>query len=214
MLDVRGTSILQRQVDALRAGGIRDFVVVTGYKDASVIINDVAKVRNANYAETGEAASLALARKSLSSACVVAYGDIVYRPFILSMLMEKEADIVVIVDAAESGRGAGTDRAVCSVPFTPDFLDDTPVTLTAIGVDVTKGDGRWVGLMKLSAVGAARFGAELDAMAADGTLAKASIPDVLNRLILAGEKPAVVYITGNWLDVNDVFDLAQARNVT
>ena len=214
MLDVRGTSILQRQVDAFRTRGIHDVVVVTGYKDASVIVEDVAKVRNTKYAETGEAASLALARKSLSSACIVAYGDIVYRPFILSMLMEKEADIAVIVDAAESGRRAGTDLAACSVPFTADFLDDTPVTLTGIGVDATKGDGRWVGLMKLSAAGAARFAAELDAMAADGSLVKASIPDVLNRLIAAGEKPAVIYITGNWLDVNDIFDLAQARNVT
>jgi phosphoenolpyruvate phosphomutase len=213
MLDVRGTSILQRQVDAMRAHGIRDIAVVTGYKDASVIVSDVTKVQNPNFAETGEAASLALARNSLASDCVVAYGDIVFRPFILSMLMEKEADIAVIVDAVGNGRGAGTDLAACSMPFTLDFLDDTPVTLTAVGDKVIKGDGRWVGLMKLSAAGAARFGAELDAMAADGTLAKASIPDVLNRLIAAGEKPAVVYITGNWLDVNDAFDLAQARNV-
>ena len=215
MLDIRGTSILQRQVDALRNHGIRDFTVVTGYKDAAVIVADVAKVRNADFASTGEAASLAAARKALAGDCIVAYGDIVYRPFILSMLMEKEADIAVIVDAA--GRGAtsdSTDAASCSLPFTADFLDDAPVTLNAIGAGVTQADGRWVGLMKLSAAGAARFGAEMDAMAADGTLAKATIPDVLNRLIAAGEKPAVVYITGNWLDVNDAFDLAQARNVT
>ncbi len=215
MLDVRGTSILQRQVDALRTHGVRDFTVVTGYKDAAVIVADVAKVRNANYAETGEAASLALAGTALASDCIVAYGDIVYRPFILSMLMEKDADIAVIVDAAGSGSAAAgsMDLAACSVPFAADYLDDTPVTLTGIGTGVSKGDGRWVGLMKLSAAGAARVRATLDAMAADGTLAKASIPDVLNRLIAAGEKPAVVYITGNWLDVNDAFDLAQARNV-
>ncbi len=218
MLDVRGTSILQRQVEALRTHGIRDFTVVTGYKDAAVIVADVAKVRNAKHAETGEAASLALAGTALSSDCIVAYGDIVYRPFILSMLMEKDADIAVIVDAAgarddNKAAESSTDLAACNVPFTADFLDDTPVTLTAIGANVKKGNGRWVGLMKLSAAGAARVRAMLDSMAADGTLAKASIPDVLNRMIAAGEKLAVVYITGNWLDVNDAFDLAQARNV-
>ena len=31
-------------------------------------------------------------------------------------------------------------------------------------------------------------------------------------LIDAGAKPQVVYITGGWLDVNDAFDLARARN--
>jgi phosphoenolpyruvate phosphomutase len=217
MLDIRGTSILQRQVEALRNHDIRDITVVTGYKDAAVNVADVVKVRNGDFATTGEAVSLAVARNALSGECIVAYGDIVYRPFILSMLMAKEADIAVIVDAARAGRneaGTGTDVASCSVPFTPDFLDDMPVTLNAIGAGVTRVDGRWVGLMKLSAACATRFGAELDAMAADGTLAKATIPDVLNRLIAAGEKPAVIYIAGNWLDVNDVFDLAQARNVS
>jgi phosphoenolpyruvate phosphomutase len=213
MLDVRGTSILQRQIDTFRTHGIREIIVVTGYKDESVVVADAAKVQNANYAESGEAASLALARDSLASDCIVAYGDIVFRPFILSLLLEKEADITVIVDAARSARGGGVDLAACDVPFTPDFLDDTPVILTAVGREVIKADGRWVGLLKFSAAGAARLAAVLDGMALDGTLTNASIPDILNRLIAAGEKPAVVYITGNWLDVNDAFDLAQARNV-
>ena len=135
------------------------------------------------------------------------------------MLMDVEADIAIVVDAAwherrETGHQKRDDLVRCSVPFTADFLDDTAVSLTQIGPDIAAVDGEWVGLMKLSDRGAKRLAAELDAMAADGSLNKASLPDVLQRLIDAGEKPAVVYITGNWLDVNDAFDLAQARNVT
>jgi hypothetical protein len=36
--------------------------------------------------------------------------------------------------------------------------------------------------------------------------------DLFTRLMDSGAKPQVVYITGNWLDVNDAFDLARARN--
>jgi phosphoenolpyruvate phosphomutase len=219
MLDVRGTSILQRHVAALRNHGIGEIAVVTGYKAEAVNLAGIKTVRNAAYETTGEAASLALAKDKLTGACVIGYGDIVYRHFVLSMLLDCEADIAVVVDAGwkdrhESGAKKGADLARCSVPFTADFLDDAPVTLTAIGAGLAEVDGEWVGLMKVSEKGAARLALELDRMAADGSLATASLPDLLQRLIAAGERPAVVYITGNWLDVNDAFDLAQARNVT
>jgi phosphoenolpyruvate phosphomutase len=55
---------------------------------------------------------------------------------------------------------------------------------------------------------------ELDAMDADGLLRDAEIPDLLNRMMAAGHKVQVQYITGQWLDVDDVHDLAQARNIT
>ena len=49
-------------------------------------------------------------------------------------------------------------------------------------------------------------------MEADGSINSASMIDLINRLIDSGAKPQVVYITGGWLDVNDAFDLARARN--
>ncbi len=35
---------------------------------------------------------------------------------------------------------------------------------------------------------------------------------IARRLIAAGERVGVVYVAGHWLDVNDAFDLARARN--
>ena len=80
--------------------------------------------------------------------------------------------------------------------------------------DPAEAHGEWVGLVKLSGRGAALVRAEIAAMEADGSLAKAGLPELINRLIARGESPAVVYVTGDWLDVNDAFDLARARNFT
>jgi hypothetical protein len=74
--------------------------------------------------------------------------------------------------------------------------------------------GEWVGLVKLSERGAGLVRDEIAAMEKDGAAAKAGLPELINRLIAKGEKPAVVYVTGDWLDVNDAFDLARARNFT
>jgi phosphoenolpyruvate phosphomutase len=97
-----------------------------------------------------------------------------------------------------------------------DSLDESPVLLERVDSEMPPedADGEWVGLMKLSARGSELVRAEIEAMEKDGTIGKAALPDLFNRLIAKGEKPAVVYVTGDWLDVNDAFDLARARNFT
>ena len=47
-----------------------------------------------------------------------------------------------------------------------------------------------------------------------GSLERASLLDLLSRLLAAGHAVGVVYALGNWLDVDDAFDLARARNFT
>ena len=49
-------------------------------------------------------------------------------------------------------------------------------------------------------------------MAAEGSLASADLGAVLTRMAAAGERIGVVYVTGFWRNVNDLMDLAQARD--
>ena len=71
-------------------------------------------------------------------------------------------------------------------------------------------NGEWIGLAKLTARGAKRVRAELDAMAADGSIAAAGLPELFTRLARGDDAPRVVYVTGHWMDVDDAFDLARA----
>lgn len=66
--------------------------------------------------------------------------------------------------------------------------------------------------MKLSATGSELVRAELAKLRQEGLLDRANMPDLLNRLVEAGHRVRVQYITGHWLDVDDSFDLAKARN--
>jgi phosphoenolpyruvate phosphomutase len=219
MLDVRGKSLLQRQVDALAEHGVAPVTVVAGYRPDAIDVSGVSKVVNEAHESTGEVASLARARDALDGECVVGYGDILYRGFLLTAVLGCQADVVLVVDAdpsarrAESGRTNG-DLVRCSVPFTSDLTDDTRVVLEAFGAPAADADGKFIGLLKLSQRGALRVRDELDAMMADGSGTHADLAELLTRLVAAGEKPSIVYVTGNWLDVNDVFDLARARNVS
>ena len=219
MVDVRGKPLLHRLVGSFNDAGVRELTVVTGYKADTVNFPGINTAENTDFETTGEVASLACSMDALQGECVVSYGDIMFRSHVLNQLLDCEADIAVVVDANWKQERAETtkrtvDLAACSHAYTGDYFDDEVSELTRLDSAMNEADanGEWIGLAKFSAKGSELLRAELDNMKSDGSLAKASMNDLFNRLIDSGAKPQVVYITGNWLDVNDAFDLARARN--
>ena len=221
MLDLRGEPLLRRLVRGFNEAGLRDVTVVCGYREEAVDLTSVKKVVNEDYAETGEIASLALGLESVKGPALIAYGDIIFESYILDLLLQSEADISLVVDAKwrEHRKDApkhAPDLVICDRPYSEDLLlDDTPVLLQGFEGLIARdlAHGEWIGLAKVSERGLALIRQELAAMEADGSLARAGMPDLFNRLIRAGARPEVTYIAGHWLDVNDAFDLAWARNV-
>ena len=50
-------------------------------------------------------------------------------------------------------------------------------------------------------------------MQADGSIDGALLSQLLERMRSDGNQIVVSYVTGDWLDLDTAFDLAQARNV-
>ncbi len=219
MIDVRGQPLLRRLVSTFRECGIGDVTVVRGYKKDAVALPSVTAIDNDDYEATGEVASLACAIDHLKGSCVVSYGDILFRRYILENLLETEGDIVLAVDAlwherSEDAEGQVRDLVACARPYTGDYLDDEPVELTrmASGLTAAETSGEWLGLVKLTATGAEQMRGAIKAMEADGSLKDAGMPELFVRLIEAGAAPKAHYVTGHWLDVDNTADLARARN--
>ncbi len=229
MVDVRGRPLLGQLLDTLRQSGVRDVAVVRGYAKEAIgpevwsqegPAGSLTLLDNDDYAHTGEVASLLRAADRLHGETVLVYGDVLFRRYILDALMGVDADIVIAVDAlhqrAEGEPGTHSpypgDLVLADKPFSASYLDDQPAILRAIGgVGPVDSMGEWIGLMRLSARGAGLLRDELAAMQADGSAARSDIPTLLKRL--AARTPvAVHYITGHWLDVDTMTDLADARN--
>ena len=219
MVDIRGQPLLRRLVGSLREQGLRDVTVVRGYRKEAVDVPSIRVVDNDAYETTGEVASLACAEKQIEGECLISYGDILFRNHILSALLDAPGDIVLSVDAlwkAREGVGGGRTRDLvnCSRASTAGVLDDQSAHITGIGgiLKPDSIDGEWVGLAKLSAKGSALVREEIAAMRADGSWKTAGLPDLFGRLVSRGVRVDVAYVAGQWLDVNDAFDLANARN--
>jgi phosphoenolpyruvate phosphomutase len=215
MVDVRGEPLLKRLVATLRGAGVRDVTVVRGYAKDAIDVADISVVDNDAYATTGELASLACAADRLAGSSVIAYGDVLFRRYILDGLLAAAGDIVVAVDALWRERRTGQvrDLVAATQPFSADYLDEEPARLEAIGptLDEARVSGEWIGIVRFSPRGAELAREELARIEAEGALATADLPGFLTRLA-AREEVRVHYVTGHWLDVDDLADLAEARN--
>jgi len=218
MVDVRGQPLLRRLATTFNHANIRKISVVRGYKKSSVNLPSIDFRDNDSFETSGEVESLAKASDQLNGKCIFSYGDILFRHYVLDQLLETRNDIVLVVDALWQDRdpepqSRTRDLVRCAESFTTKYLDEDEVALTAIGHDFLTADiqGEWIGLAKFSAVGSERIHSEIEKMQQDTSLKKASMIDLFDRLIRAGEKIHIIYISGQWLDIDNADDLADAQ---
>jgi phosphoenolpyruvate phosphomutase len=201
MIPIAGKPILAHILDAYRSASVRDLVVVRGFAKNAVDLPGATYVDNDAHATTGELASLAAASDALDGPCVVSYGDVLFKKYVLEELLDAEGDFVIAVDSlATPDRPA--DWVVASEPHARAAIL-REVTLRAIDTDpkTPRITGEWTGLLKLSAEGARIVREMLH------TDARGGVPDLLRRIVTSGRKVRVVYSRGGWLDVDTLSDV-------
>ncbi len=217
MLDVRGKPLLSRLVDTLNGGGVRDITVVRGYRKEMVNLPTIKTKDNDRYEATGEASTLACASDQIAGDTILTYGDILFRQHILDLVSKSDGDIVLAADAIWRERDPDPNSRIrdlisCSIPFKTGYLEDEAVVVKKIGPDLNSDeiDAEWIGVARLSKDGANEVKNELKLMDAENCLTGASLIELFQRLIVRGISINVVYVAGQWLDVDNPADLMDA----
>lgn len=220
MVPIAGKPILGHILDAYRSANVRDLVVVRGFAKEAVNLPGATYVDNDAFATTGEIASLATAKASLEgSACLVSYGDVVFKKHVLDELLDAEGDFVIAVDSLPAQPGEGktprrADWAICSEPHSrKTLLGKVTLKDMATAPDTLGITGEWTGILKTSAAGSKVIAEMIDKLP-EGELAKLSMPDLLRRLVKDGKTVRVVYSRGGWLDVNTLGDVVKGGAFT
>ena len=219
MIDVRGQPLLQRLVSTLAESGVRDTLVVRGYRKQAVSVFGARYVDNDRFGETGEVYSLDMAGQALQGELVLAYGDVLFRRYILDSLLASSADIVLAVDArvwTPASASGARDLVVADHRFSGDYLDDAPAHLVSMApalAPTQETAGEWMGLARLSPLGAQWLVEEIEALKTEGLYESADLPTLFTR-IAARHPVRIKYFTGHWMDVDTLADLADARNFT
>ena len=217
LLKVGGTSLLERIIGDLRKNLVKDIKVVAGYKKEKIDLPGITIIANDTYAETGEAASLDLALGDCDGNTLILFGDVLFRRYIASLLLNDESDVAIVVDGNFDSRendGKPSDYVIASRGSSEQlFLDRDVILKKAIfGPPEEEYDGEWFGMMKLSGVGVGWVKELLHEARGTPTHAKMQIVDILNQLTEGGKQVKVHYIEGGWIEVDSLVDLNQAQD--
>jgi phosphoenolpyruvate phosphomutase len=217
LIDINGKPLIEQSIDTFYSHDIKDITIVTGYKSEAFKFQNIKYVKNEAYESTSELSSLLLAQKQILDNCVISYGDILYRKYILTRLLEEKGDITIVVDAAIEGRSTDYtgDFVMCSRAHSNKFNEAAAelkgITFGRTG-DKKEAHGEWIGLIKSNKNGSAAIQKALNELSAKPDFNKMKLPDLMNHLLASNVKINVLYIDGHWMDIDTYADVSKGQN--
>lgn len=209
LVEIRGQTLLERQLAALRAGGVEEIGIVTGYRRELLAGFGLHEFHNPRWEQTQMVTSLACAAEWLTAApCLVSYADIFYQPEAVRALIASDADLALTYDL--NWQALWTRRFGDPLLDAETFRLNPDGTVAEIGrkpQSLAEIEGQYMGLLRFTPVGWAaveRMRKGLNAEERD----RLDMTSALQRVIALGEWPvtAVPY-SGEWGEVDAEEDL-------
>jgi phosphoenolpyruvate phosphomutase len=223
MLEVKGRTLLERQLETLGGFGIRDVVVVRGYRKECIDLPGARFVDNDRYRDTGEIHSLFCAERELTKPFVLLYGDIVFEPGIMEKLLRAQADVAVVVDRAypdlmRTGKLPDGPRDLVVTETPSDGARFVAAAegsrVLRIGPEVAPADahGEFIGLASFSAGGARLVCDTYRQLRIERAeaLERASVTHLLQAIIDRGRTVTAIDVHKGWMDIDSFDDYRRA----
>ncbi len=217
MVNIRGVPLLANIVDAYNSVGIKEILVVRGYKKEAVNLPNLTYVDNDAFAETGELDSLLKAlqtKEGRFQTTIVSYGDVLFNSYIPQALLQTKGDFVIFVDSDWQEKTSYTRLggfAECTAPNSRKAFN-AQIHLKQLGKTVPSNmiHGVWMGFLKVSAPGVTQLHQILTELLADPIHRKAGMAILFQELLRRNCSIRVLYTVGHWLDINSLDDVVQA----
>ncbi len=234
LLDIKGKTILDRQVSALNECDIKEIALVRGYKKEAISLPNIRYYDNDRYEETGELVSLFCAENELKGRTIVLYGDIIFDTSILEKLLKSPADIALAVDLAwfdQEQRNAqpthlNPDLVTLAAPPGKSYLSrfvmpegEHQVVKVGQQLPHEQAHGEFIGMAMFSEKGtqalrecyhAAQKRHQSSPFHESASLTKASFTDMLQELIDRGHQIQAVPIFKGWMEVDSFEEYQKA----
>lgn len=213
MVEVEGKSLIERQLEVLRAAHSEPIILIGGYRSEMLVRPGITLKLNPRYAETNMVWTLFCAEEDFEGGFILAYGDIVYSPAVLKALMVSDADISTTIDLdwEEYWRARNEDP----------LEDAETLKLSSDGAileigqkpkSISEIEGQYMGLIKFSAKGVEILKKVFHNAKIAGSIRgkqpeKAYMTDLLQNIVDLGYRIQAIPVHGGWIEVDTVEDL-------
>jgi choline kinase len=214
LVDLEGKPLIERQILALRRGGVDRIGVVRGYRAEMIDMTGVSGFTNERWAETNMVMSLAAAADWLRAGpVIVSYADIFYRGELVRGLASAPGDLVISYDRA--WRSLWTRRFADPLADAETFRIDAVGRLLEIGGKTTRIEdieGQYMGLLKFTPA-AWRAVETLLGTLDEATRERLDMTGLLRRLLSLKFAIHTFATEGQWGEIDNPEDVALYKNM-
>jgi choline kinase len=209
LVELEGTPLIERQIAALRRGGVDEIGVVRGYRAEMIDFPGLFYFTNQRWAQTSMVMSLAVAAAWLRSGpVIVSYADIFFRSELVRGLAGAAGQLVITYD--RDWRRLWTRRFDDPLADAETFRIDAAGQLLEIGGKTTRIEdiqGQYMGLLKFTPPGWSTVEtllSILDAPVRD----RLDMTGLLSRLLAEKKLPIGTFATdGQWGEIDNPEDV-------
>ncbi len=208
LVEVAGKPLLDYQLEAIKAAGVDDISVVTGYCAPQVRHSHIDHYfHNVDWKQTNMVYSLTMAQNCLQqSTCIVSYSDIFYQKQAVCNLIQSKHDVAITYDP----NFLSLWQARFDDPLTDleTFKVDGSGLLQEIGAKATTTAsimGQYMGLIKITPVGWLAIQTLLKALP-HAVFQRIDVTALLSLLIADGIQVAAIPYQGQWGEIDNERD--------
>lgn len=212
MVELHGKSLLNWQLSALRKAGIKDILVVRGYKK-EMVTGSFEFVDNPRWNKTNMVASLLYATEWLHKGpCIISYSDIVYPADAIIKLMESDQPLSILFDT--NWEQLWRKRFTKPLTDAESFIINKEGFVVEIGkknVTLSEIQGQYMGLIKITPQATAWI---LELLGDNQNLTdKLDMTGLISLLINENRPIKGVPFGGIWCEVDSESDLKVAEEL-
>jgi choline kinase len=222
LVEINGRSILERQLDAYRAAGVDDVVIVRGYRKESIQVSGARYFDNDDFRRNNILVSLFHAEPAMAGGFLFSYSDIVFRPEAVRAAQETEGDFALVIDRLWHEAYVGRKNHPVEEGEVARVEDDRVTRVGKKTMPPEEASGEFIGLARFSRTGIGRMRERFHARRRElagqpyGRAPRfevAYLTDLLNDLIDSGEVMRPAFIDGGWREIDTVEDLERAKPI-
>jgi len=221
LIDICGKTILERQMEALKANDINDFVVVKGYQQEKINYPGLQYFINDNYQNNNILNSLFYAEKAMGDEFITSYSDILYDKSVVERLLATPGDISLVVDMDWQEYYQGRTKHPIGEAENVIITDGK---ITKIGKHLTgnESQGEFIGMAKFSRRGAEILREEFKRVKEQysgkpfqraAIFEKAYLTDMFQEIIDRGYDICPALIQKNWWEIDTDEDLEKVNEI-
>ncbi|MCA9408038.1 MAG: phosphocholine cytidylyltransferase family protein [Candidatus Omnitrophica bacterium] len=210
---VGNTTLLACQLAALNVDKIKEIILVTGYRAATLETFGYKTYHNPIWADTNMVSSLLCAKVEFNDALVVSYSDIIYEQNIVQKLVQQTEDIVVVYD--RNWQSLWEQRFDNPLDDAESFIIDETGRIKDIGrkgCSLSDIQGQYTGLLRFSPK-ALTWIVEYTNHLTKEVLYKLDMTTLLRSLIEQGYPIFGMPISGGWCEIDTTTDLTLANRM-